>query len=124
MAGLVPVEDRLVRQRVLQLFIGGRHRPTDFLPRMLGAAQADGDLQDAFQEALHHQPGHAAHHGQVGNQGRQVGAELARELVGRRLHQRRVKLVRQKDRPRIADSSSKSRVYTPGVYEGHHIQSA
>jgi hypothetical protein len=84
MAGLVSVEHRLIRQRMLQLFIGGRHRRTRLFPRVLGAAQADGDLQDAFQEALHHQPGHAAHHGQVGNQRGELGAELANELIGQR----------------------------------------
>jgi hypothetical protein len=81
-ARLIGVDDGLVRQHCCEFGIRRRQSRARFLPCMLGAPQTDRNLQRAFEEALHDQPRHAAHDGQIRNQGRRFGAELVRVLVG------------------------------------------
>jgi hypothetical protein len=52
-ACLVAIEDRLLRQRLLQFLIGRRDGDTDFFPRLLRTAETQRDLQRAFEEPLH-----------------------------------------------------------------------
>ena len=90
MAGLVPVEHGLMRQRVLQFLIRRRDRRTRLFPGVLRTADADRNLQRAFEQALHDQPRQATHDGQVRNERGELRPKLAGQIVGQR---------RQRDRP-------------------------
>lgn len=84
MTGLIDVENRLVPQRRGEFGRGRGHRRTGFFPGSLRAPETDGDLQRAFQEPLDHQTGHAADHGEICHERRQLRAELADMFVRQR----------------------------------------
>jgi len=80
--GLVPVEHRLARQRVLQFLIRRGDRRTRLFPRLLRTPDADRNLQRAFEQALHDQARQATHDGEIRNQRGELRSELADEFVG------------------------------------------
>ena len=84
MSRLIGVDDGLVWQGRFEFGIGRGDRGAGFLPRVLGTAQTDRNLQHAFEEALHDQPRHAAHDREIRNQRRQLRPELIRVFVGQR----------------------------------------
>ena len=84
MTSFIDVEHRFLAQGRCEFRVRARDRRTRFLPRVLSAAQADRNVQGAFEKPLHDQPGHAAHDGQIRNQRRELRPELRGVLVGQR----------------------------------------
>ncbi len=82
MASRVPIEDGLVRQRVLQFLVRRRHGRTRLFPRVLRTPHADRNLQRVFEQALHHQAWQATHDGEIRNQGAELRPKLAGEFGG------------------------------------------
>ncbi len=84
MARLVGVEPRFVPPGRFELRIGRGDGRAGVFPRLLRAAQADRDLQRAFEKPLHDQARQPTDDRQVGNQRRELGPDLGGPLVWQR----------------------------------------
>jgi len=84
MSRLVGVDNPFVRQRRCEFGIRRGDRRARFLPRVVGTAQTDRNVQRAFENALDDQPRHPAHHRQIRNQRRQLGPAVVDVLLGQR----------------------------------------
>lgn len=81
MAGLVDIEDRLLRQRAGEFGVGARDRGAGFFPGGVRAAQTDRDLQGPLEEPLHHEPWHPTDDRQIRDHRGELRAELALMLA-------------------------------------------
>ena len=81
MASFVAIEHALVGQRVLEFLVRPRDRRTGLFPGLLRTAHADRNLQHALQQPLHDQAWQPADDRQIRDQGRELRAKLADDLV-------------------------------------------
>src|SRR5271157_3329570 len=75
-ARLVHVQYGFILPLPFQFLARGGHRLAGFFPALLRTPQTDLDAQHLPQQRLHHPTRHTAHHRQIGDQRRQLGAEV------------------------------------------------
>src|SRR5712692_850460 len=80
-ARLIDVQHRFILQLPFQFLAPSSHRLAGFFPTFLRAPQTHLDSQHLRQQRQHHPARHATYHRQIGNQGRQPGAEVSGDIL-------------------------------------------